>query len=277
MLNYENASLNPSLSPAFASSTQCRGASAPPERAPAGSPRLGVSRLKKLLRGAVLGCALLGLGTQSSCGTTEMTFRLAEQAYTYDIMNKLMIPIPSFPCTTNAFCESIIRQAGIVDTRVTPKCEATINKCVVDLNLSLYLIINFSMDPAFTTGFAQNNADSFRDMILSYALENRANFNIDRLNIHVAPSGVLNPSAPGVQFLDWIGPIPAGMTFSQDQKPITVADGSPAHALLLESVRDPNKPFTFLIQSTIRLNPGDTLPAGQIKIAVTPTITLLDR
>lgn len=217
-------------------------------------------------------CAAAGCGT---LGTTEMNITLAEQSITYDLMNPFPLPIPNINCSNDNTCVSAIRSYGIIDNRVQPKCDLTLNKCVADVFVGVVVILNFSQDPAFTSGIAQSSADAVREMTLQYALANNTNFQIDKLNVYIGPDRILSSADTRAVYLDWIGPIPKGSTFTQDQKPIVIPDMTPAHDVLINSIRDPNLPLDFLVESYVHLKPGDPLPAGNFTLKLTPQVRLL--
>ena len=103
------------------------------------------------------------------------------------------------------------------------KCDMTIKQCVADVYVGVLVIIDFSMDTAFTTGIAQSSADAVREMTINYSLTNNTNLQIDKLDIFVGPDRLVNAADPRAIYLDWIGPIGRGETFTQDQKPLVIS------------------------------------------------------
>ena len=82
-----------------------------------------------------------------------MNIGLAEQNITYDLMNSLPLPIPVISCTTDAPCTYLVRNTlGIIDNRITPKCDMVQKQCTADVFVGVVVIIDFSKDAAFTTG-----------------------------------------------------------------------------------------------------------------------------
>src|SRR5688572_30077136 len=93
---------------------------------------------------------LLGAG----CGITEMNIPLAEQKFTYDLMNSIPFPIPQKTCPQPpepySSCQDyFMRMTGIIDNRVKASCDMPTNQCVIDLSLIIVYIINVAEDPAF--------------------------------------------------------------------------------------------------------------------------------
>lgn len=239
----------------------------PPRRRTAGWRAAG-GLVLALLSGATASCGTLG--------TTEMNIGLAEQNVTFDLMNSFPFPIPSYSCTTDSQCVYLVRsQLGLIDPRVTPKCDMTVKQCVADVYVGVLVIIDFSMDTAFTTGIAQSSADAVREMTINYSLTNNTNLQIDKLDIFVGPDRLVNAADPRAIYLDWIGPIGRGETFTQDQKPLVIPDETPAHAVVVEAIRNPTVPLNFLVQSSVHLKPGDSLPTGNLVLK--PVVRLLKR
>ncbi len=224
--------------------------------------------------------AISGLSATScgTLGTTEMNIGLAEQNVTFDLMNSFALPIPTYPCTTDAQCVYLVRnQLGLIDNRITPKCDMTLKQCVADVYVGVLVIIDFSMDTAFTTGIAQSSADAVREMTINYSLTNNTNLQIDKLEIFVGPDRLVNAADPRAIYLDWIGPIPRGGTFTQEQKSLVIPDETPAHAVVVEAIRNPAVPLNFLVQSYVHLKPGDALPTGNLVLKLAPVVRLLKR
>ena len=237
-----------------------------------------LSRVRGWAGGLALSLGLLASGSCGSLGTTEMNIGLAEQNITYDLMNSLPLPIPVISCTTDAPCTYLVRNTlGIIDNRITPKCDMAVKQCTADVFVGVVVIIDFSKDAAFTTGIAQSSADAVRDMTLNYSLINNTNFQIDKLDIYVGPDRILSSSDPRAVYLDFIGPIPKGGTYTQEQKPLVIVDQTPPHAVTVEAIRNPAVPLNILVQSFIHLKAGDPLPAGNFTLKLAPTVRLLKR
>lgn len=223
----------------------------------------------------------LGLVGSSGCGTlgtTEMNVNLAEQTINYDLMNSFPLTIPPIQCPNDAPCIDLVRNTlRIIDGRVTPKCDLTKMQCVADVFVGVVVIIDFSQDMAFTSGLAQSSADAVRDMTLNYAFTNNTNFQIDKLDIYVGPDRLVNSRDPRAVYLDWIGPIPKGAVYTQEQKPLVIVDQTPPHAVMVEAIRNPAVPLNFLVQSYVHLKAGDQVPAGGFSLKLTPQVRFLKR
>lgn len=227
--------------------------------------------------------ALLGLFSllTSSCGVTEMNIPLAEQKFNYDLMNSFAFPIPRQTCPkppSTQTCQKIfMSMTGIIDNRVQASCDTATDQCVVDLSLAILYIINVAEDPAFTTGFAQNQADAVRDVTLQYTITNNCNFNIDKIDVFIGPNGIMRSTDPGVVPMGPLGPIMAGGILTYNQQPMVIVDGTPAHAQVIENIKNPQNPFNFLMTSTVRFRGGDPLPTGSIVVTLQPVVKLLKR
>ena len=223
--------------------------------------------------------ALAALAGATSCGITEMNITLGEQMYTYDLMNSFPLPIPRITCPAPPKdCQTVFRQmTGIIDNRVQATCDTGTNQCVADLALTIIYIVNVAQDPAFTTGFAQGNADNVRDVTINYTITNNANFNIDKIDVYIGPNGIMSKTDAGVQQMGSLGPIIAGGLLTQNQQPMVIADDTPAHDQVVDNILHPENPFNFLMQSTVRFKGGDPLPTGQIVVSLTPVVKLLRR
>lgn len=238
-----------------------------------------MTRLRRAFPAAAL-LGLLGL-LSTSCGVTEMNISLAEQKFTYDLMNSFPFPIPRQACPkppSTQTCQSIfMSMTGIIDNRVKASCDTSTDQCVVDLSLIIVYIINVAEDPAFVTGFAQNQADAVRDVTLNYMITNNGNFNIDKIDVYIGPNGIMSKSDPGVVPMGQLGPITAGGLLTHNQQPMVIVDGSPAHAQVIENIKNPQIPFNFLMSSTVRFKGGDPLPTGSVVVTLQPVVKLLKR
>jgi hypothetical protein len=250
--------------------------------------RLSTRLLGKARHGLAWGRRRAALGTlgalallSTSCGITEMNIPLAEQKFTYDLMNSFPFPIPKQVCPkppSTMTCQSIFTSmTGIIDNRVKASCDTATDQCVVDLSLIIVYIINVAEDPAFTTGFAQGQADAVRDVTLNYTITNNGNFNIDKIDVYIGPNGIMSKSDAGVVPMESLGPIPANGLLTQNQQPMIIVDGTPAHAQVIENIKNPAIPFNFLMTSTVRFKGGDPLPTGSVVVQLQPVVKLLKR
>jgi hypothetical protein len=238
----------------------------------------GSSRIRGWACGLALSLGLVGASSCGTLGTTEMNVGLAEQNITYDLTNSLPLTIPPISCTSDAPCTYLVRNTlGIIDNRITPKCDMTVKQCVADVFVGVVVIIDFSKDMAFTTGLAQSSADAVRDVTLNYALTNNTNFQIDKLDIYVGPDRILSSSDPRAVYLDWIGPVAKGAVYTQEQKPLVIVDQTPPHAVTVEAIRNPTVPLNILVQSYVHLKAGDQLPAGSFSLKLSPSVRFLKR
>jgi hypothetical protein len=166
---------------------------------------------------------------------------------------------------------------GILDSRVAPLCDQTSHLCELDLTLTIVATINVATDPAFTSGFAQGNADSVRDVNLQYTISDNANFDISKVDVYNGPNGIVSPTDAGVSYIGTIGPVAAGGALTDKQQPLVIVDGSPAHDQVIDNIRNPQSPFTFLMVALVRGTAGDPFPRGTLDIRTQPVVKLLNR
>ena len=131
-------------------------------------------------------CAIALLGAASvGCGAvTEQELTLAEQTLHYDLKLNLSIP-PMFQglkvTCSNGFiqCSALPGLLGLnTSYQVIGLCDDKTMLCAGDIKLLVLFAIDFSKDTAFTSGFAQSNADNMRDVQLFYTAQNGVDIDI---------------------------------------------------------------------------------------------------
>jgi hypothetical protein len=209
------------------------------------------------------------------CGLTEMNIGLAQQQFTYDLSMTPQFNLPSVACQSASTCQQLLQEAGIIDTRVTGICDMSTSLCAADVNLTIIYIYNVATDPAFETGIAQSDASAVRTMTLNYTINNNTNFNINNIAVYIGPNGIMSSTAPGVEPIGNIGPVPSNGILTQNQQPLVIMDGTPAHDQVVMNIENPQDPFNFLMVSTIEIPAGAPVPHGQVLVQVQPVVELL--
>ena len=210
-------------------------------------------------------CAIALLGAASvGCGAvTEQELTLAEQTLHYDLKLNLSIP-PMFQglkvTCSNGFiqCSALPGLLGLnTSYQVIGLCDDKTMLCAGDIKLLVLFAIDFSKDTAFTSGFAQSNAD-----------------NIVFCGVHFM--AIRSTTDPRAVYLGKVGPLPRKATITDAGNPLPVPDGSPAHSVFIGAVRDPSKPLNVLLAVTARYLSGDPVPsAGAIDVKLTPVVKML--
>ena len=168
------------------------------------------SSLKKITigwgAGLLLGAAALGAG----CGATPQEQRLGQQTFTYSIPPSGLpagFTLPPIPCTDVTVCNNFIKATGISLPGLYPVCAA--GTCAADLRLTILYVIDAVNDPAFTLGIAQSQADSFRDVKMTYGITSTINLAIKQIDVYAGKDGLRSPADPNSIYLGTVGPVAA--------------------------------------------------------------------
>ena len=238
-------------------------------------------------RAARLACAVALISAAATgCGSvTEQELTLGEQTLHYDLKLNLSIPMAyqgvKVACS-NVFgiqCSSLPGLLGLTSTyQVTGLCDDKTNLCAGDIKLLVLFVVDFSKDPAFTSGFAQSNADNMRDVQLFYTASSSVDIDITKIDTYIGPDGIRSTTDPRAIYIAQVGPLARKGTITDNGNPIPVPDGSPAHDVFINAVRDPSKPLNVLMAVTARYISGDPVPAaGAIDVKLKPVVKMLKR
>jgi len=240
----------------------------------------------RIRRFATIACAgvLLGLSAFGCGSVKEEELTLAEQTLHYDMKVNLTIPPGMNMKITcdNTFgiqCSTLPALLGLTSTyQVTGLCDQSTNLCVGDIKQLILFVVDFSKDTAFTTGFAQSNADNMRDVNLYYTATSGVDIDITKIDAYIGPNGIRSISDPSAVYLGTVGPLPKKGSINDAGNPLFVADGSPGHKVFIDAVRDPSKPLNILLSVTARYVSGDPVPApGPIDVKLKPVVKMLKR
>mgnify|MGYP000851773001 FL=1 len=243
-----------------------------------------LSSLKSRFSRLVCAAALLGAAAGGCGAVTEQELTLAEQTLHYDLMLNLSIP-PAYQgvkvTCSNGFiqCSALPGLLGLTSSyQVTGLCDEPTMLCAGDIKLLVLFVVDFSQDPAFTTGFAQSNADNMRDVQLFYTAQNGVDIDITKIETYIGPDGIRSTTDPRAVYLGTVGPLPRKGQISDNGSPLPVPDGSPAHDVFVGAMRDPSKPLNVLMAVTARYISGDAVPSkGTIDVKLKPVVKMLKR
>ncbi|MCS6915556.1 MAG: hypothetical protein NZ890_20280 [Myxococcota bacterium] len=223
-------------------------------------------------RGPMLVAAALVFGA-CTAPPTETEVRLATQVVRQDF-GSTMGTLPVVPCNAQLNpCNAL----PVPDSRLKVTCDLSRMQCIGDLSVVVLYTLDLSQDAAFRAGLAQQSADSVRTIILSYGLSNTLTFSIPETEVHVGPKDIRTPRDPGVVPVGRIGPFAAGKDVPDESLQLVIDDGSPAHAFLVDRIANPERPFSFLLATTVPFRGGDPIPAGRLEVRLTPIVRLLKR
>lgn len=244
-----------------------------------------LSSVKRRFLSLACAAALLGAATGGCGSVTEQELTLAEQTLHYDLKLNINIPMTyqglKISCQ-NLFgiqCSALPGVLGLTSSyQVTGLCDDKTMLCAGDIKQLILFVVDFSKDPAFTTGFAQSNADNMRDVNLFYTASNGVDIDITKIDAYIGPDGIRSTTDPRAIYIGSVGPLPRKGSITDNGSPIPVPDGSPAHDVFINAVRDPSKPLNVLLSVTARYISGDPVPAaGAIDVKLTPRVKMLKK
>lgn len=232
----------------------------------------------KTLRRAALGlAAATALYAAAGCGTTEQDQTLATQTLKYDLNLNLPPNVPAVPC---AFvnCATIPQMLGLgINQGITGVCDQPTGLCAADLKISILYILDFQNDPAFQLGIAQGQADIMRDVTFNYGVSSTLNIDISKIDAYVGPNGIRSLLDPGIVYIGQVGAI-ARMSNIPDAGSILIPDNTPAHSVVVQSIRHPENPFNVFLVASMRYISGQPVPnKGTIEVQLKPVVKLLQR
>lgn len=234
----------------------------------------------KTLRRAALGlAAATALYAAAGCGTTEQEQSLAKQTLKYDLNLNLPMTVPAIPCGF-INCATLPTMLGLgINQGITGFCDQTQTPplCAADLKLSILYILDFQNDPAFQLGIAQGQADIMRDVTFNYGVASTLNIDISKIDAYVGPNGIRSLNDPGIVYIGQVGAI-ARMSSNPEAGSILIPDNTPAHSVVVQSIRHPENPFNVFLVANMRYISGQPVPnKGSIEVQLNPVVKLLQR
>jgi hypothetical protein len=232
----------------------------------------------RLLRLLALGPVIVFVATACSRDIFDVDVDLASHAFEADF-GPSMGTIPTVPCdsTMPGPCSTgmvIAVAASTVptDVTVTAACDATTSRCYAAARARLAYEVDVLQDDAFVTKVERGATSFVRVLDIAYTIpKNTLTFAIPHVDVYVGPVGTATETDTGVVLLDSIPPIAAGASFSDEPRHLTVADGSPARALI-ESNIQARTPFVLVVVAAPRLEAGAPVPGGAFEIDTFPKV-----
>jgi|GEM_PF-2636352 len=225
-------------------------------------------------------CCLGACGALAGCNPDifDVSVALAHQSYPLDFGNATGT-IPSTSCnggdaTVCGTSQTIMLGDNAGQVTVSLACDGSKNLCYAQANATMGTTVDVLQDDSFTSAVGRRAVSVVRMLDLQYTIPtNSATFTIPEIDVYVGPAGSKTTSDAGVVPVDKISPIMAGATITGSPRHLTVADGSPARALIESNIRN-ESPFVFLVTAAPRLEAGDTVPAGKVVVDVQPLLGL---
>lgn len=227
-----------------------------------------------------LACA--SLAAACSKDIFDVTVKLGSESYSANIgMQSGTIPTvtcdPAAPsaCTGGQAVDpnGMMVTTGPATVGVSLSCDAATVHCFAQVNVRVVYPVNVLQDDAFVAAVAQRSISLVRLADLAYTVPvNTLTFEAPAVDIYVGPAGTALETDPGVVSVGSTSPIPAATPVTATQH-FTIADGSPARALIEGSVQA-ELPFVFVLTLGPRVEAGDAIPAGTFEVDLFPQVQL---
>lgn len=231
---------------------------------------------------AVFALAASGLAP-SGCSKDifDLSLSLQKEVYTIDF-GAPRGDLPAVACTSGGtdVCSNVpvastevAAFGGPATVDLTGACDAATQLCYAQATVRAPYAVSVLDDPGFVASVARKGTSFIRVADLAYTVPvNTLNFDMPALDLYVGPEGSARETDPDVVPVGSTTPVAAGQTFTDDQH-LTVADGSPARALIEGDIQA-RQPFAFVLVLVPRLDSGQPIPAGTLEIDVTPNILI---
>jgi hypothetical protein len=212
---------------------------------------------------------------------TDVDIALASHAYVADF-GPSSGTIPTVACdpTMPASCGGgqtlavTTSSAAPADVSVDLGCDATTSRCFAEAHARLTYELDVLQDDAFVPRVERDVVPVVRGVDLAYSIPmNTLTFEVPRVDVYVGPAGTQAETDMGVVLVDSVSSIAAGATFVDDRRYLTVADGSPARMLIVQSI-EAKQPFVFVLVTAPRLEAGAPVPGGAFELDIYPTVGL---
>jgi hypothetical protein len=213
---------------------------------------------------------------------TDVDIALASHAYLADFgPSSGTIPTvacdPTMPASCGAgqtLAVTTTSTAAPADVSVDLGCDPTTTRCFAEAHARLTYELAVLQDDAFVTRVERDVVPVVRSVDLAYAIPmNTLSFDVPRIDVYVGPPGTQTEADTGVVLVDSVTSIVAGTTFVADRRHLTVADGSPARTLIVQSI-EAKQPFVFVLVTAPRLEAGAPVPGGAFELDIYPTVGL---
>lgn len=244
---------------------------------------MGGSYLSTATKG-VYAAALVCLSLAAGCSTDifDTTVNLGSEAYDADF-GCTNGTIPTVTCNPDSASTCAAGQTVGADASaatgvpanvsVTPGCDVTSDLCFAQVSARVIYPVNVLQDDNFVSAVARRSISLVRLADLAYTVPiDTLTFEVPVVDVHVGPAGTTAETDPGVVLVGSTAAIPAGTPVDTPMH-LTIADGSPARALIEESIHA-EQTFVFVLTLAPRIEAGQTIPAGAVEVDLFPQIQL---
>jgi hypothetical protein len=210
----------------------------------------------------------------------DLSLSLQKEAYTIDFGSPRG-DVPAVACRGDGMdvcnvpvVSTDVAAFGVPATvDLTAACDASTNLCYAQATVHAAYTVSVLDDPGFAASTARRGTSFVRVVDLAYTVPvNTLNFDLPALDIYVGPPGTARETDPDVVAVGSTVALTAGETLTDEQH-LTVADGSPARALIEGDIQS-QQPFTFVLVLAPRFGSGRPIPAGSVEIDVTPRLVI---
>ena len=170
---------------------------------------------------------------------------------------------------------SLLDPATLPDgARVRTGCDSASARCFAEADLSVAIQVAVAEDDSSASDLARQGATLVRTIDVAYVVPtNTLSFDMPAIDLLVGPAGASAAGDTGVVPVGTVAAIPAGQTFTDQARHLTVPDGSPAHDLLEQSLND-RQPVTLIVTLSPHFDAGAPLPSGLLEINLSPRLTV---
>jgi hypothetical protein len=218
----------------------------------------------------------------SACSTDvfDVTVHLAQQTYQMDF-GSATGTIPTVTCGAGkpSVCDTESRAAvtattGPGNVTVDFGCDPTTARCFAEATARQTVQVDVLQDNDFVTKVERHSAWVVKSVTLAYTVPtNTLTFDVPKIDVYVGPPGTMTENDTGVAFVDSTMPLPAGTTIVDPPGQLTVAAGSAARDLIVNSVES-KQTIVFVVVATPRIEAGAPVPAGSLELDVQPSLGL---
>lgn len=230
---------------------------------------------RRLLRG-LIASLVLGAAT-GGCGLIDIPITLQTQTYNADFGNASGT-VTAVPCTMmqdpcTAAANQVAAGAAQNGATVTGVCDTATSTCTARVDATVAYPVNLAQDQSFTSSVAGKVVTVVKSISLKYGIPmNTVSIDLPQLDLYIAPQGVTKIPDSRAVLVDKIPAIARKKTLPENSGTIIIETSSAAGAIFVESIKNPAKPFTLLINTKPTVKANDPLPAGKMTINVTPEI-----
>jgi hypothetical protein len=179
-------------------------------------------------------------------------------------------------CTAAAVgAQALAEQSGVgpTDTQITGSCDAATSQCYALVDTHTAVSIDTLTGNSLGTRLARHGTSFVHTIDVRYTVPaNTLAFDLPSVDVFIGPPGSSVDTDSGVTAAGTLAPIAAGTTFTQ-MRHLVVGDGTPAHALVEDSMRA-ERPIVVILQASPRADAGARLPTGTLQVVVYPRITV---